>query len=342
MKLDLWKNKVKAHPTQNDPHQLGYLLKDRTMGQPIRFGRLSMIPLFGAAIPAGNYAAPQTSLTLAKVTDYGKMVLVNKSKLPAILPLHIGYFQQGAQNHAMCTSYILKGEEQKEFKDACCIQEAQGGYIKEQDDRFIVLPHPLRNAALHLIGKEEYGKLWKHISKFNTQLNLKERGHLDELKQAYQPELLQTSYHLEPQVGQTGAIFLCENEVLGIELAPDAAFYAELHMPLVIYGYAPLRLMLDIADTPKTKGQQLDIHNLKDLNDLHARYQTVKNDRMNTAKNTRAELEKMSLDIQPIQEEGNHRLVGVKAGDFAGQAVYLKSEPAYVSMFNTQAWTIEV
>ncbi|WP_141698917.1 hypothetical protein [Candidatus Marithrix sp. Canyon 246] len=64
-----------------------------------------------------------------------------------------------------------------------------------KDERFIILPQPLRAKALALRGEENYSKLWGDITNFNKQVGLKERGHLDELKRAYQPELLQTVYH---------------------------------------------------------------------------------------------------------------------------------------------------
>jgi len=171
------------------------LLLERECGTAVRWEHLEMIPLFkGPGIP-GQFAPPENALRLAKVTDYGEMVLENRHKLPTIVPLHLGYFQNAAQNHAMCVSAILEPKESREFKDACCIQEAQGGYIHGADERFIILPQPLRDKALALRGVKDYAKLWDDISRFNHQLGLKQRGHLDELKRAYQPALLETVYH---------------------------------------------------------------------------------------------------------------------------------------------------
>ena len=238
MKLNIWKKNTQTNTaTQTAENQLERFFESRVIGQPVRYGHLEMIPIFGAACAADAYAAPETALKLTNVRTYGEMHLKNTAEvLPTIVPLHLGYFQQGAQNHAMCTAWILTAQEEKLFTDACCIQQAQGGYIKNSDDRFIVLPHNLRNKAFELKGQNGYSKLWNAIAKFNQAVGLKNRGHLDELKQAFQPQLLQTTYHLEPQSGQTGAIFLCNDTVVGIELAPDANYWAELHNPLVTYN----------------------------------------------------------------------------------------------------------
>lgn len=334
MKMNLWKKLTDSEDTLAKENQLGRLLKDRKVGQPLRYGHLGMIPLFGSECGTGHYALPETALSLTKVTNYGQMILKNSGGRPAIVPLNLGYFQLGAQNHAMCTSWVLSAGEEKEFKDACCIQASQGGYIKESDDRFIVLPHSLRKVALELKGKEEYGKLWKSISTFNTQLGLKERGHLDELKQAFQPELLQTVYHLEPQPHQTGAIFLLNGEVVGIELAPDAAFWAELHTPLVMYCYAPLRLIEAQANRQPTEGEVLDINGLTSLEALKSRYEALQQKRVRAAETTLTELGEVVYNSQKEQQNNANRLFTVKAGAFAGQMVMKGNQVAYASLFN--------
>jgi hypothetical protein len=334
MKMNLWKNLTDRHPTQVGENQLGRLLKDRKVGQPLRYGHLGMIPLFGSECTKAQYALPETALSLTKVTNYGQMILKNSSNRPAIVPLNLGYFQLGAQNHAMCTSWVLGAGEEREFKDACCIQESQGGYIKESDDRFIVLPHSLRKAALALKGKEEYGKLWQSITTFNTQLGLKARGHLDEMKQAFQPELLQTVYHLEPQPEQTGAIFLLNDEVVGIELAPDAAFWAELHTPLVMYCYAPLRLAEAHAQRPATKGEALNIEGLTSFEMLKGRYEALQQKRVKTAETMLQDLGEVTYSSTKEQESKASRLFTIRAGAFAGQMVMNGNQLAYASLFN--------
>ena len=342
MNLNIWKNITKSKATSTvAENQIQRLLEGRTIGQPLHYGHLSMIPIFGSNCQAGAYAAPETALKLTSVRTYGEMHLNNLAEKPTIVPLNLGYFQQGAQNHALCTGWILAPNEEKLFKDACCIQASQGGYIKNSDERFIVLPHQLRKKALALQGINNYSKLWSSIALFNNGLGLKNRGHLDELKQAFQPELLQTTYHLELQPNQTGAIFLCQDEVMGIELAPDANYWAELHKPLVMYCYAPLRLQLEQQNIEPKRGQALNTEGVTTLKALKEVYQTTQMNRMVTAKNTVTTIGGERFEAQTHQKFDNDKLLNIKTMTFEGQAVMHGQAVAYVSLFNHKAYQIE-
>jgi hypothetical protein len=330
MKLNIWKLFNKTNGAT--PTSFADLLQGRVCGAAVRWGHLEMVPLFGSACAAGAFAPPESSLRLTKVTNYGEMDLENKSKLPTIVPLHLGYFQKAAQNHAMCVSALLKAGESREFKDACCIQAAQGGYIEEADERFIILPQPLRDKALALRGKNDYSKLWGDISTFNNRLGLKQRGHLDELKRAYQPELLRTVYHLEPYPEQTGAVFLCNNMVVGVELAPDAAFWGELHTPLVMYCYAPLRLVNDVAGTVPWGGESLVVDNLTGLEDLESRWRDLVARRQERVNGLMEKLGALQIQTEVEQRQGQNQLLTVEMENFVGQMVLQDEKPAYVSL----------
>jgi hypothetical protein len=292
-----------------------------------------MIPLFGNLCPTGTFAPPASALRLTEVTNYGQMILENQSKLPTIVPLHLGYFQNAAQNHAMCVSAILDAGESREFKDACCIQAAQGGYIEEADERFIILPQPLRAKALALRAEENYSKLWGDITNFNKQIGLKERGHLDELKRAYQPELLQTVYHLEPYPNQTGAIFLSNNTVVGIEIAPDPEFWQELHTPLVMYCYAPLRLINRIKGIEAFQADSLEIDKLKDLDDLSLAWSELEARREERINKLMQQIQDLTIVKRAVEEhKHNNQLVTIEMENFVGQMVMRDNKVVYVSL----------
>jgi len=333
MKLDVWKSSDKK-PQAHSLSSLADLLQGRECGTSERWGHLEMIPLFGTPGAAGAFTPPETSLRLTQVTNYGEMVLENQGKLPTIVPLNLGYFQNAAQNHAMCVSALLDAGESRQFKDACCIQASEGGYIQEAAERFIILPQPLREKAFALRGEENYSKLWDDISTLNNRLQLKQRGHLDELKRAYQPELLQTVYHLEPNPDQTGALFLNNNTLMGIELAPDAAFWSELHTPLVMYCYAPLRIINDIEGTTPWAGESLAIDNLTDLEDLSSRWTELTARRQQRLNGLRNQLQTLPIvDMKVEQRQAKNQLVTIEADEFIGQMVLRQEKPVYVSVF---------
>jgi hypothetical protein len=329
MKLNIWKSFNDKNASVSNTLNLQGL----KWGSAVRRGYLEMIPLFGNLCPTRTFAPPATALRLTEVTNYGQMILENQSKLPTIVPLHLGYFQNAAQNHAMCVSAILDAGESREFKDACCIQAAQGGYIAEADERFIVLPQPLRAKALALRGEENYSKLWGDITNFNREVGLKERGHLDELKRAYQPELLQTVYHLEPYPNQTGAIFLSNNTVVGIEIAPDAEFWQELHTPLVMYCYAPLRLIHKIKGIEPFQADTLEIDKLKDLEDLSLAWSELEARREERIDKLMQQIQDLTIVKRAVEEsKDNNQLVTIEMEDFVGQMVVRDSKVVYVSL----------
>jgi hypothetical protein len=329
MLMNIWKNRQ-----QNGTGTLNVLealLCGRSIGTPLRSGALGMVPLFGSPVAADIFAPPESSLGLTQVTHYGRMILKNNGSQPAIVPLHVGYFQKAAQNHAMCRSWVLAPGEAREFNDACCIQQAQGGYIAEADDRFIILPQPLRAKALSLRGEENYSKLWSDIAQFNKALGLKKRGHLDELKQAHQPMLLRTAYKLERHPQQTGAIFLHNHKIVGIELAPDARFWEELHTPLVMYCYAPLALTPSEAGV-ETECMDVTLEGLESVEHLEQRMKATQKARADWARRLWTQLSKMSMNFSEEGRSHKNLVFHVESGQWVGQGVLHGELPAYLSM----------
>ena len=199
-------------------------------------GALSVLPLFGTELE--GYAPPRTALKLSRVDGYGNMELESTpgSGL-SIVPLHVGYIQKGAQNHAMCRAAFIAEGQRVMFRDACCVQESQGGYLKESDQWFFVLPLSLRERALALRGQEDYSKLWGDITDLNARFGLPERGHLEQLIGNRRRVLTQMMSRLECLPGQTGALFFLRDKLVGVELAPSADYFCEWWPALVCFCY---------------------------------------------------------------------------------------------------------
>lgn len=316
---------------------LADLFAGRSAGLPVRADQVQMIPIFGSATPPGTFAPPESALTLREVHDYGSMTLKNVDDRPTIAPLNLGYLQRGAQNHAMCTAWIIDAFDTGRFEDACCIQEAQGGYIEGADERFIVLPHPLRHIAFVKRGEEDYSKLWDAIASFNERIGLKNRGHLDELKQAHQPELLRSTYRLERHAGQTGAVYLCQGEVVGIELAPDVEFWTELHRALAMYTYAPLRLWPHVG--PPVPQRPLQFDGARSMSDLRAQLELTHEARAGDVGTVLRALDS-AVTLTAVQRTGDRELLDVEAGDFVGQVVLEAGQPAYVSLVSSSRFVV--
>lgn len=208
------------------------------LGQPQRAGVLTMVPVFGPSYP--GIAPPRSGLKLSRVVTYGQVELTNPAGSGvAIVPLHVGYIQDSAQNHALCRSAFVAAGQTLRFDDACCVQETQGGYLAGRDQWFFVLPVELRADALRMRGEARYNKLWDAIAGFNGRYGLPARGHLEQVLTRKRAGLTQYQSRFELLEGQIGALFFVGSRLAGVEIAPDPVYFAEVWMALVCFAYGP-------------------------------------------------------------------------------------------------------
>jgi hypothetical protein len=226
-------------------------------GAPQSSGALCVLPVFGPD-HGERFAPPLSGLKLGGVKlGYGNVELHAPAAAPgrkdtvAIVPLHMGYVQDGAQNHALCRSALLASGQRRLFDDACCVQQAQGGYLEGREQWFFVLPLQLRQAALEARGRRHYGKLWHAIAVMNRILDLPPIGHLEHLLCRRRSYLTQYRSRFELLPEQVGAMFFLRDgaggyRLVGVEIAPSPACFAELWMPLVCFCYGPAAMAYEM------------------------------------------------------------------------------------------------
>ena len=238
-------------------------LTGHLLGRPQRAGALTMVPVFGPVYP--GVAPPRSGIKLSRVDGYGRVVMSNPAASGvAILPLHMGYVQDAAQNHALCRSGFLAPGQELLFPDACCVQASQGGYLSERDQWFFVLPVELRTAALEMRGLENYAKLWPAIAALNQRYGLAARGHLEQVLTRKRAALTQYQNRLELRPGQTGALFFVGDRLAGVEVAPDPRYFAEVWMALVCFAYGAAALHTADAEEPVEPYQVSTVDELRD------------------------------------------------------------------------------
>ncbi|GAA4135665.1 ARPP-1 family domain-containing protein [Actinomadura keratinilytica] len=211
-------------------------LAGHRLGTPQRAGALTMVPISGPAYP--GIAPPRRALKLVRVDGYGRVELRNgAADGVAIVPLHMGYIQDAAQNHALCRSAFIAAGQTLMFEDAACVQAAQSGYLTERDQWFFILPVELRTRALQRRGVHDFSKLWADIAALNRGYGLPARGHLEQILSRKRPVLTQFQSRLELQPGQLGALFFIDGRLAGLELAPDPGYFADVWTALVCFAY---------------------------------------------------------------------------------------------------------
>ncbi|MEB3828238.1 ARPP-1 family domain-containing protein [Phormidium sp. CCY1219] len=301
-------------------------------GMPQKSGFLTVVPIFGND-RNGQFTSPLSGLKLSRVTGYGSVELANPGDTGlAIVPLHIGYIQDKAQNHALCRSAFIAAGQKLMFQDACCVQESQGGYLEERDQWFFILPVQLRSQALSLRGQNDFTKLWEGISELNRQYGLSDRGHLEQIIARKRAFLTQYQSRLECLPGQTGALFFLQDKLAGVEIAPNAAYFREMWMPLVCfcYGAGAMYFEHNAPESSETKAIPFAAKTLQELRDrLHESRLQVQENLLDSLAKTPPETFKITeeerfLEFQLKTAEGNN---------FSGQFVEEKGELVYASLF---------
>lgn len=313
-------------------------------GMPQQSGSIAVVPIFGPD-RKGKFTGPISGLKLSRVTGYGSVELTNPAATGvAIVPLHIGYIQDQAQNHALCRSAFIAAGQTLLFEDACCVQESQGGYLEGRDQWFFILPVKLRAIALSMRGQENFSKLWDNISELNSEFGLASRGHLEQIITRQRGFLNQYQSRLELLPGQTGALFLIGDKLVGVEIAPSAAYFEEVWMPLVCFCYGAAAM----GEEQKAQKQQAEAQKA-DLNqspaprpfaatNLRELREQLQQSRLQLQQQVRGYLEKTPAQKFEVREEErflNMRLQTATSKDFAGQFVEEEGELVYASLFAT-------
>jgi hypothetical protein len=315
-------------------------------GAPQQSGPMTVLPVFGPADKGGaRFAPPLGGLKLGGVKrSYGNVELHNASRTGAVIvPLHMGYIQDGAQNHALCRAALLAGGGSVLFDDAACVQQTQGGFLDSREQWFFVLPLQLREDALRLRGKVHYGKLWPAIAALCRRFGLPVRGHLDQVICRQRPFLNQYRSRLELLDGQTGALFYLGDRLVGIELAPDADCFAELWMPLVCFCYGTAAMELETRDGCSVDRLLADVQPFE-ATTLHELRERLADDRWDRQRRVREPLAGQPPQRFRMADEGrllDLRLLTVASDQFAGQCVVdggNANQVVYASICARAAW----
>jgi hypothetical protein len=297
------------------------------LGVPQRAGVLTVVPVFGTAYP--GVLSPRDGVKLARVDGYGTVILRNPgSDGVAIVPLHIGYVQDGAQNHAMCRSAFLAAGQELRFTDACCVQETTGGYLGERDQWFFTLPLELRAPALELRGQSDYSKLWPAISALNRGYGLPGRGHLESILARKRNVLTQFRSRLELVAGQLGALFFLGSRLVGAEITPSPAYFADVWPALVCFAYGPAAMRRE-----PVSGDGAEPYPVSTLDELVAARHAEVAER---AAEVRVWIDAANWAAPEVTEEDRYlhmRLCTVDGERFAGQVVLADDRPVYASLF---------
>ncbi len=259
-------------PVYAGPAPFAGLLRGLRPGPVQTWAGLEALALFPASAEGrSQFVPPLAHLKLDGVRTYGTLVLRNTAERGLLVaPAHVGFFQEGAQNHATCRALVLEAGETLVADDCFCIQQAQGGLLREAQGRFLTLPLGLRRTALEKRGQQGFSRLWADIDGFTRGYGVARGGHLERFLRPYFPRLQPFRHGLEALPGQVGAAYFVAGRLAGVEVAPNPAYWQEFAPLLAIYGYGPAAVRAaDRGLVPPR--ERIDVEGLADLDDLAGR-----------------------------------------------------------------------
>jgi hypothetical protein len=326
-------------PRATPQERFGGLLAGFAPGQVLSWGLLDALSLLptdddqSGHEPPSRFVAPLDHLKLVKVPTYGTVVLRNTATQGLlIVPMHIGFFQEGAQNHATSRALLIEAGELLEARDCFCIQQTQGGLLQEAQQRFLLLPLGLRRAAFEQRSAIDYSRLWSDIQTFTRRYGVTRGGHLERFLRPNFKRLLPLRHAFEAEPGQVGAAYFIGGRLAGIELGPTAAYWQDLFPILTMYCYGAAALMAE-RKRWTTERQAVELEELADLDDLERRLQNARVTER-TARIAAVEALTSADWSQDVEEErAGLRVLSAEREEWRGQLVRSDTETVYQSLF---------
>lgn len=307
------------------------ILRGTGLGAMQSVGSMQVIPLTGDDDAA--YAPPELEVG---THGYGSVALRNANDKPTIVPYGAGWVvKQRAQDHAIASGAFLKAGEARIVSKAMCIQQTQPGLIARAKHALTILPARLRTKALSMRHVEQYSKLWEHITTFNKALGIEAAANLVTFLTSFQKQLDEFVAEFELVPRQIGAIVLVDGEVVGVERAPSAAYFAATWEPLIRVCYGSLAVGTARRDPPRTRLPFLALTKSIDalrsaLEDLRAREETLTEEIVTFVRSFRMERAAEADDTM-----GDAQLWTVAGHNMGGQVVTSGDAVSYASLVLT-------
>lgn len=219
------------------------ILNGTGLGRVQSVGHMSVIPLIDAGDAQDDAFAPPDFN--ASTRDYGTVDVENRSDQMTIVPTGTGWVtDQYAQDHATPSAKLMRPKQKETIRQACCIQETQGGLIKSEQVDFVVLPTSVRVQAVASRSAQDYSRLWPHLRKLKQDMRCPGAGNLADVLKRFEKEMDEFVAEFELVPRQVGAVVVIGDRVVGVERAPTETFWQRLWSPLIRVCYGTLAIQM--------------------------------------------------------------------------------------------------
>lgn len=314
------------------PLTVEQILAGCTTGRLQSVGQMAVIPILDEGeAQDSTFGPPDLD---AGTRGYGSVHVRNRSSDPTIIPTGAAFLTpEAAQDHALPGAKLLKGEQARDITNSYCVQQTQGGLIPVKEREFTILPAALRSHALAHRREGRYDAMWEHIREFRASFGDHGPGNLVEFVKRFEQELDQFVAQFECLPTQIGAIVMVGDKVVGVERAPNIAFWRRLWTPLirVCYGSLALRYSRTNRVLPSTRAP-LQLTS-RSLDGLRGALEAAKAASASLVNATTQALASKALTESPEGEKlGKAEVLTVASQEYAGQVVVNKDRPVYASL----------
>ena len=311
---------------------LADLLRGCTAGRAQTVGVMQVIPLI-SEVNDERFAPPQNLRVSNR--NYGHVRLRNATDRPVIMPRDSAFMtKRAAQNHALSKAAIILANSARDFETGACIQQTQGGTLRESDTELSLLPFPLREAAFEVSDVREYGKLWNAISAFNQRMGARSGGHVEHFLIAFKKQLDEFVSEFEPVPQQVGAIILVNGKIAGIERFSSYEQWLSV-WPLIIrdcYGALALYVQRSSSTPPDTRISLGEADTLDALADALAE---VEAEEQEAVKQVVRDLVAEPISENEDSPQAGFQMTTLKNAQFLGQVVRDGATIVYASLIAT-------
>lgn len=306
------------------------ILAGTTTGRMQSVGQMSVIPLLdGGDAQDETFGEPTFR---AGTRSYGSVSVQNAGDRPTIAPTGAAWLtEENAQDHAVPGASLLKAGESRDLK-GYCVQQAQPGLMQQREREFTLLPAPLRAPALANRNGGSYNALWSHISEFRAAVGDPGIGNLVDFLKRFEKELDQFVAEFENVPRQIGALVLIGGKVVGIERAPNVAYWRTIWTPLIRVCYGGLAIKVGKTNR-SLPSSRVPLAKAFSLDGLRAALATSRAAADQIASKA---VEVVGAKMLTDQAEGSRldeaRVLTVASQEYAGQVVQNGARPVYASI----------
>lgn len=299
---------------------LSEFLKGLEAREPQTVGNMTVIPLVAQATER-NGVGTVADIYLERDLAYDRLQMATASNAPTILPAGYAMItKEKAQDRAVASKTILPAKGSKEV-NAFCVQSTQCGLMSSANkaqQEFRMLPATIRMVAYRHRNEKKFNALWDSLAIYNS--SLKVTGNfLSSFFNEYKSRLSQFVAEFELVPFQRGAIILINDELVGVEFAPNPLAFSAQWETLIRDCYGSEAIARQSQH--KTINESALFGDVESLDDLEKKLDEVEDREIEFAEQQVQMVLNQTEQRAVKQTEGGMKVIDLETTDFVGQAV---------------------